>query len=594
MPGTNWWSPLTDTLAGMFTPSPAYGNTPAQVAAITAQRNALGNFANKQDAINWLDVASPTDLQTLGFSDFNAAKTFITVSDVAHINDRFTPAGVKTAAYNAAEMAKPQWQQQLDGFLNTNPVGQAIAPVLANGSHVTVDGSGNATAGAGMRGGLPGPGPYDAGAKVDNALAANPNPTGVNFQTPQNQGTFSGFTPSVGSGVTQNSNPNFIGPPAPVTSATVTPDGHGGWVVPLGHSLAVMSDGSPMPPGSHYPGQPVPENLGGPHVAPAAVTAGNPGMPVPAGGLTKAQYDSQVAILKNAYQHDLSISPAQLDKNIAALGNDPGNNANNPTTTTTNPNNAPAASAVNGAAGAAGVAGAAASGTGNAFVDGVIKNAGVIAPLAGAVVSGVTGAIGAKSIADAANAGVQLQRDQFDYQKQIQAPYLNPTTGAGPLALKALQDQTAANHQFTMADYQTDPGAAFRLSEGLKALDNSASARGGVLSGNALKGVNDYAQNTASQEYGNAFNRYMAQRGAQTNTLQSLAGMGQTATQQVGQASQNFATQASQGLQTAGNAGAAGWLGAGNALNNGLTSASAYNQGNSLVTALQNLAGKGS
>jgi hypothetical protein len=553
MPGTNWWSPLTDTLAGMFTPSPAYGNTPAQVAAITAQRNALGNFANKQDAINWLDVASPTDLQTLGFSDFNAAKTFITVSDVAHINDRFTPAGVKTAAYNAAEMAKPQWQQQLDGFLNTNPVGQAIAPVLANGSHVTTDFGGNTTAGAGMQGGLPGPGPYDAGAKVDNALAANPNPTGVNFQTPQNQGTFSGFTPSVGSGVTQNSNPNFIGPPAPVTSATV---------------------------------------------APTAVTAGNPGMPVPTGGLTKAQYDAQVAILKNNYQHDLSISPAQLDKNIAALGNDPGNNANNPTTTTTNPNNAPAASAVNGAAGVAGAAAGAAGAGGAAAGGGVLGTlagaAGVIAPLAGAAASAVTGAISAKSIADAANAGVQLQRDQFDYQKQIQAPYLDPKTGAGPLALKALQDQTAANHQFTMADYQTDPGAAFRLSEGLKALDNSASARGGVLSGNALKGVNDYAQNTASQEYGNAFNRYMAQRGAQTNTLQSLAGMGQTATQQVGQASQNFATQASQGLQTAGNAGAAGWLGVGNALNNGLTSASAYNQGNSLVTALQNLAGKGS
>jgi hypothetical protein len=46
----------------------------------------------------------------------------------------------------------------------------------------------------------------------------------------------------------------------------------------------------------------------------------------------------------------------------------------------------------------------------------------------------------------------------------------------------------------------------------------------------------------ASQEYGNAFNRYRLEREAALNPLQSLAGVGQTTAQQLGQAGVDYAT----------------------------------------------------
>ena len=74
-----------------------------------------------------------------------------------------------------------------------------------------------------------------------------------------------------------------------------------------------------------------------------------------------------------------------------------------------------------------------------------------------------------------------------------------------------------------------DPGYAFRLSEGLKAVDRQAAARGGLISGNALKASQAYGQDMASQEYGNAFNRYQTIRGNTLSPFQSGAAAGQSA-----------------------------------------------------------------
>jgi hypothetical protein len=136
---------------------------------------------------------------------------------------------------------------------------------------------------------------------------------------------------------------------------------------------------------------------------------------------------------------------------------------------------------------------------------------------------------------------------------------------------------------FGAGDFQADPGYAFRLSEGLKGMNATAAARGGLLSGNALRAGQEYGQQMGSQEYQNAFNRYQANRAAQaqeygnafnrfqterTNTLaplQSLAGVGQSATQQAQQAAQNYATGASGALGNFGNAQASNIIGQGNA-----------------------------
>jgi hypothetical protein len=125
---------------------------------------------------------------------------------------------------------------------------------------------------------------------------------------------------------------------------------------------------------------------------------------------------------------------------------------------------------------------------------------------------------------------------------------------------------------FGMSDFEQDPGYAFRQSEGMKALERSAAARGLLQSGPTLKGIQRFGQESASQEYGNAFNRYQIERSARLNPLQSLMGSGQSATNvmtgNIGQSSQN--EQAN--LMNAGQARASGYVGQANALGGALSS----------------------
>lgn len=52
-----------------------------------------------------------------------------------------------------------------------------------------------------------------------------------------------------------------------------------------------------------------------------------------------------------------------------------------------------------------------------------------------------------------------------------------------------------------------DPSYQFRLNQGLDALQRSAAAKGMLRTGNTLQDLMNYAQDYASQEYGNTFNR---------------------------------------------------------------------------------------
>jgi hypothetical protein len=123
---------------------------------------------------------------------------------------------------------------------------------------------------------------------------------------------------------------------------------------------------------------------------------------------------------------------------------------------------------------------------------------------------------------------------------------------------------------FGMQDFQQDPGYAFRLSEGQKAIERSAAARGGLQSGSALKAAARFGQDLGSQEYQNAFNRYQVNRANQLNPLQSLMGAGQSAantlTSAAGQQGQNQASN----IYNAGQARASGYVGSANALSGAL------------------------
>jgi len=130
---------------------------------------------------------------------------------------------------------------------------------------------------------------------------------------------------------------------------------------------------------------------------------------------------------------------------------------------------------------------------------------------------------------------------------------------------------------FGMSDFQADPGYAFRLAEGQKALERTAAARGGLLSGAALKAATRYGQEAGSQEFTNAFNRYQTNRANQLNPLQSLANQAQTSANTMGSAAGQYGVNAGNLIGQGGQAIAAGQLGVGNTWNNALgTMASAY------------------
>jgi hypothetical protein len=130
-----------------------------------------------------------------------------------------------------------------------------------------------------------------------------------------------------------------------------------------------------------------------------------------------------------------------------------------------------------------------------------------------------------------------------------------------------------------MQQFTADPGYGFRLAEGQKALDRQAAARGGLISGGALKAAQRYGQEMGSQEYTNAFNRYQTERQARLNPLQSLAGMAQTSTGQLGAAGQAYASGAGEAMGQAAQARASGYMGGANALSQGLSSYMGYSQG---------------
>jgi hypothetical protein len=180
----------------------------------------------------------------------------------------------------------------------------------------------------------------------------------------------------------------------------------------------------------------------------------------------------------------------------------------------------------------------------------------------------------AKTQAGAADRAAELQQQQFERQVELQAPFRE----AG---VRALPELEAASRYtpFGMEQFQADPGYGFRLSEGQKALDRQAAARGGLISGGALKAAQRYGQEMGSQEYTNAFNRYQTERQARLNPLQSLAGVGQTSVGQLGAAGQAMATGVGEAGAQAAQARASGYMGGANALTQGLGQYINYGQG---------------
>jgi hypothetical protein len=188
--------------------------------------------------------------------------------------------------------------------------------------------------------------------------------------------------------------------------------------------------------------------------------------------------------------------------------------------------------------------------------------------IAAAATSTATSIYGASKQAgaaqDAASLNYKAQQDSLAYQKQKDAQSrkdLAQWLTAGTSAIGTLSsdlkngtygDWTGNFTAPTNVTEQNDPGFQTRLAEGQKALERSAAARGGVLSGGTAKAENQQAQDYASNEYGNVYNRAFNEYATKYNQFQtnqtnkfnryaSISGLGQTTANQLGQFGQQSA-----------------------------------------------------
>ena len=197
----------------------------------------------------------------------------------------------------------------------------------------------------------------------------------------------------------------------------------------------------------------------------------------------------------------------------------------------------------------------------------------------------ISGAMGARAAKKGADAQVQatreataLQREMYEKDLELQEPFRQAGLAGQNRLLELLglggdskaKGYGSAMQPFGMEQFQAEPGYGFRLSEGMKALDRTAAARGGLLSGATLKGAQRFGQNLASEEWQNAFNRYYAQRNAMLNPLEGLAGTGRSTSAELGAAGQQFGQMAGENMIGAGNARASGYVGSANAWANAL------------------------
>ena len=162
-----------------------------------------------------------------------------------------------------------------------------------------------------------------------------------------------------------------------------------------------------------------------------------------------------------------------------------------------------------------------------------------------------------------------------DIKRQIEAIRaqgytFDPATGQGSMGQAPGTTGSAGQAPSGMAGFVASPDYQFRLSEGQRNMGNSFAARGGAASGNALRALTEFNQNMASSEYGNYVNRLM-----------SLAGLGQTATNQTSNYAYGTGNNVGNLMQSSGDSRASGIAGMTGSLIGGLNMLGSYFGGRS-------------
>jgi hypothetical protein len=173
----------------------------------------------------------------------------------------------------------------------------------------------------------------------------------------------------------------------------------------------------------------------------------------------------------------------------------------------------------------------------------------------GTVAGAVVGSKGAKKAAETSAAGsdaaAQAQRNALLQVQQYQQPYLD----AGSPAINALNRVNSGDY----SAFESSPDYLYARQQALQGVENSAAARGGLFSGNAGRSLATVASGLASQNLGNYRNALMGQ-----------IGIGQSAANNLGNATLGVAGNVGNALIGAGDARASGVAGSTNAITGGI------------------------
>lgn len=208
-----------------------------------------------------------------------------------------------------------------------------------------------------------------------------------------------------------------------------------------------------------------------------------------------------------------------------------------------------------------------------------ILGAGVLG--AGATMYGASKAASAQE--KAAAQAAQAQQQALEYQKQVYgdattnlSPYMRTGQSANNLlaSFYGLNGADPALGENALAAFAKSPDYQFALKEGIGALDNSAAAKGSLLSGNQLRAVTEYGSGLATQNLSNYLARITGMSNSGQSAATSLGQIGVSSGNSVGATSNNLANN----YMAGGTAEASGYLGMTKGFNSGLNSLSLYNQ----------------
>lgn len=205
---------------------------------------------------------------------------------------------------------------------------------------------------------------------------------------------------------------------------------------------------------------------------------------------------------------------------------------------------------------------------------------GAAATIGGSLISSNAAKSAAKTQSEAADRAAQNQNDMYNQTVAREQPFVDSGTQANQKLsdLLGLSSNTTADgygslaKPFDASTFTADPGYQFSLDQGRQALERSAAAGSGVLSGAAAKAIQTYGQGTAAQEYGTVVDRYNTNQTNLYNRLNGISTQGQNAAGQLGTQGFNTATQVGNDLTSGAAATSAGQVASANSLTSGLSS----------------------